>query len=247
MPRLQSGIGPLQSKPLQRQQPCRCFLSLKQQLAPESITLTAMKLLGSLTSPYVRKVRVVLAEKKLDYRLEQLDVWKDKTTIAVSNPLGKVPCLVLDDGAALVDSRVIVEYLDTLSPVGKLIPGVGRERAEVRTWEALADGVLDAAILVRLENVFEGRSPEQRSQAWIDRQLGKVWAGLDVMSQGLGKKNYFAGTGIHLSLADVAVGCALAWLLFRFPELDWQSKYPNLAQLLERLEARPSFASTKPV
>lgn len=205
-----------------------------------------MKLLGSLASPYVRKVRVVLAEKKLDYRLELLDVWQDKTAISAANPLGKVPCLVLDDGAALVDSRVIVEYLDTLSPVGKLIPGVGRERAEVRTWEALADGVLDAAVLVRLENVFAGRSPEQRSEAWIERQLGKVWAGLDAMSVGLGKKNYFAGTGIHISLADIAVGCALGWLAFRFPELDWQSKYPNLAQLLERLEARPSFAATQP-
>lgn len=205
-----------------------------------------MKLIGSQTSPYVRKVRVVLAEKKLDYRIELLDVWADRTTIATVNPLGKVPCLVLDDGAALVDSRVIVEYLDTLSPVGKLIPGVGRERAEVRTWEAIADGVLDAAVLVRMENVFAGRTPEQRSQAWIDRQWGKVWAGLAAMSDGLGKQQYFVGTGIHLSLADVAVGCALAWLAFRFPELDWHSKYPNLAQLLERLEARPSFANTRP-
>ena len=205
-----------------------------------------MKLLGSLSSPYVRKVRVVLAEKKLDYRLELVDVWADKGTIAAVNPLGKVPCLVLDDGAALVDSRVIAEYLDTLSPVGKLIPGVGRERAEVRSWEAMADGVLDAAVLVRLENVFAGRTPEQRSQAWIDRQWDKVWAGLGVMSNGLGDKHYFAGNGIHFSLADVAVGCVLAWLAFRFPDLDWQSKHPNLAQLLKRLEARPSFAATQP-
>ncbi|MEG0920780.1 MAG: glutathione S-transferase N-terminal domain-containing protein [Comamonas sp.] len=205
-----------------------------------------MKLIGSLASPYVRKVRVVLAEKNLDYRLELLDVWADKDTIAAVNPLGKVPCLVLDDGAVLVDSRVIVEYLDTLSPVNRLIPGMGRERAEVRSWEAIADGVLDAAVLVRLESVFVGRTPEQRSQAWIDRQWGKVWAGLAVMSEGLGSKNYFAGHGTHLSLADVAVGCALAWLTFRFPELDWHSKHPNLMQLLERLEARPSFAATKP-
>ena len=213
-------------------------------LAP--INLNAMKLLGSLTSPYVRKVRVVLAEKKLDYRLDLVDVWADKDAIAAVNPLGKVPCLVLDDGAALVDSRVIAEYLDTLSPVGKLLPGVGRERAEVRSWEAMADGVLDAAVLVRLENVFAGRTPEQRSQAWIDRQWGKVWAGLAAMSEGLGDKHYFAGNGIHLTLADVAVGCALAWLVFRFPELDWQSKHPNLAQLLERLETRPSFVATHP-
>jgi len=205
-----------------------------------------MKLLGSLTSPYVRKVRVVLAEKKLEYRLETLDVWGDRATIASVNPLGKVPCLVLDDGSVLVDSRVIVEYLDTLSPVGRLIPSLGRERAEVRSWEAMADGVLDAAVLARMEYAFAGRSAEQRSPAWVERQLGKVWAGLEAMGNGLGQKTYFAGTGVHISLADIAVGCALAWLRFRFPELDWAARHPNLAQLLERLEARPSFAATQP-
>ena len=205
-----------------------------------------MKLIGSKASPYVRKVRVVMAEKKLDYRLELDDVWSADTQIAQINPLGQVPCLVLDDGEALFDSRVIVEYLDTLSPVGKLIPGVGRERAEVKTWEALADGVLDAAVLVRLENTFDGRSPEQRSPAWLERQTDKVWAGLEFMSTGLGKKQYCVGTGIHISLADLAVGCTLAWLDFRFPELDWRSPYPNLDQLLQRLQERPSFVSTRP-
>lgn len=207
---------------------------------------TAMKLLGSLTSPFVRKVRVVLAEKKLDYRLETVDVWGDRATIAMINPLGKVPCLVLDDGSALVDSRVIVEYLDTLSPVGRLIPSLGRERAEVRSWEAMADGVLDAAVLARMEYAFAGRTELQRSPAWVERQLGKVWAGLDAMNLGLGEKTYFAGNGVHVSLADIAVGCCLAWLRFRFPELDWAGRYPQLAQLLDRLEARPSFAATQP-
>ncbi len=205
-----------------------------------------MKLLGSTTSPYVRKVRVVLAEKKLDYRLEMLDVWQNKAAIQAANPLGKVPCLLLDDGMTLVDSRVIAEYLDTLSPVGRLIPAIGKERAEVRCWEAIADGVLDAAILVRLESAFAGRTVEQRSQAWVEHQWGKVWAGLDTINQGLGKQLCMVGNGIHISLADVAVGCALAWLVFRYPELGWQSRYPDLAQLLARLEARPSFASTQP-
>ena len=104
-----------------------------------------MKLIGSTSSPYVRKVRIVMAEKKLDYEFVTEDVWAADSTIGQSNPLGKVPCLVMEGGEALFDSRVIVEYLDTLSPVGKLIPAVGRERAEVKTWEALADGVLDAA------------------------------------------------------------------------------------------------------
>ena len=103
-----------------------------------------MKLIGALTSPYVRKVRVVMAEKKLEYDFVLENVWATDSLIGESNPLGKVPCLVMEGSEALHDSRVIVEYLDTLSPVGKLIPSVGRERAEVKTWEALADGLLDA-------------------------------------------------------------------------------------------------------
>ena len=121
-----------------------------------------MKLIGSTSSPYVRKVRVVMAEKKLDYEFITEDVWSADTTITQSNPLGKVPCLIMEAGEALFDSRVIVEYLDTLSPVGKLIPSTGRERAEVKTWEALADGVMDASILARLEAMWPGRSAEQR-------------------------------------------------------------------------------------
>ena len=203
-----------------------------------------MKLIGSTSSPYVRKVRVVMAEKKLDYQLFMEDVWSADTTIMQSNPLGKVPCLVMEGGEALFDSRVIVEYLDTLSPVGKLIPAVGRERAEVKTWEALADGVLDALILARLEANWSGRGKAQRSQPWIDRQLAKTHAALKAMSQGLGDKPFCAG--IHLSLADVAVGCALGYLDFRFPDIDWRAPYPNLAKLHEKLAQRPSFVDTMP-
>ncbi|MBU6465693.1 glutathione S-transferase N-terminal domain-containing protein [Simplicispira hankyongi] len=203
-----------------------------------------MKLIGSTTSPYVRKVRVVMAEKKLDYRFVEDSVWADDSTIATANPLGKVPCLVLDGGDAMFDSRVIVEYLDTLSPVGKLIPASGRERAEVKTWEALADGLLDAAILVRLERTFAGRTEAQRSQAWMDRQLGKVQAALHAMSKGLGDKAFCSG--IHLSLSDVAVGCALGWLEFRFPEIAWRTEHANLARLQDKLAARASFIETAP-
>ena len=203
-----------------------------------------MKLLGSNTSPYVRKVRVVMIEKKLDYVFATQDVWAAQTTIAETNPLGKVPCLVMEGGEALFDSRVIVEYLDTLSPVGKLIPSLGRERAEVKTWEALADGLLDAAILVRLEATWDGRSETQRSQAWIDRQLGKVNASLKAMSIGLADKTFCAG--IHLSLADIAVGCALAYLDFRFAQIAWRADYPNLQRLYDKLRLRPSFVETQP-
>ncbi|HCY16045.1 MAG: glutathione S-transferase [Curvibacter sp. GWA2_64_110] len=202
-----------------------------------------MKLIGSNTSPYVRKVRVVMAEKKLDYDFVLEDVWSEQTTIKESNPLGKIPCLIMEGGEALFDSRVIVEYLDTLSPVGKLIPPVGRERAEVKTWEALADGVMDAALLARMEAVWDKRTEAQRSQAWIDRQLGKIKASLEAMSKGLGDKPFC--TGIHMSLADIAVGCALAYLDFRFPQVGWRNDLPNLVRLLEKLELRPSFAETR--
>ncbi|AMO23111.1 glutathione S-transferase [Ramlibacter solisilvae] len=204
-----------------------------------------MKLIGATSSPYVRKVRIVMAEKRLDYEFVLEDVWAADTTIAQSNPLGKVPCLVMEGGEALFDSRVIVEYLDTLSPVGKLIPAMGRERAEVKTWEALADGVLDASILARLEANWAGRQKAQRSQAWIDRQLSKVDASLKAMSQGLGEKT-FCAAGKQLSLADIAVGCALGYLDFRFPDIDWRHDYPNLGRLQERLMQRPSFADTRP-
>lgn len=203
-----------------------------------------MKLIGSTSSPYVRKVRVVMAEKKLDYQFVEENPWAADTSITHSNPLGKVPCLVMEGGEALFDSRVIVEYLDTLSPVGKLIPPVGRERAEVKTWEALADGMLDALVLARLENTWAGRMKGQRSQAWIDRQVDKAQASLKAMSQGLGEKPFCAG--IYLSLADIAVGCALGYLEFRFAEIDWRTPYPNLAKLYEKLAQRPSFTDTMP-
>jgi glutathione S-transferase len=202
-----------------------------------------MKLIGSLTSPYVRKVRVVMAEKKLDFQLELEDVW-GRDDILKSNPLGKVPCLVLDGGEAVFDSRVIVDYLDTLSPVGKLIPPSGRERIEVKTWEALADGLLDASILARLEATWGGRTAEQRSQAWIDRQMSRVHASVRSMAQGLGDKPWCNGT--HFTLADIAVGCALGYLDFRFPQVNWREPYPNLAKWHEKLAARQSYIDTAP-
>ncbi|WP_218241744.1 glutathione S-transferase family protein [Comamonas fluminis] len=204
-----------------------------------------MKLIGSTTSAYVRKVRVVLAEKKLDYQFIEENPWEAEQQPGTGNPLGKVPRLVMEGTEAMFDSRVIVEYLDTLSPVGKLIPGTGRERAEVKTWEALADGLLDAGGLARLEASWAGRSDVQRSQAWIDRQMGKVKAALQVMSQGLGEKPFCCG-GIHLTLADISVCCALAWLDFRFPELDWRADHANLDVLLKKLSQRPSFVNTVP-
>ena len=201
-----------------------------------------MKLIGSVTSAYVRKARVVLAEKKLDYQFELENVWAPETTIASSNPLGKVPCLVMEDGSTMYDSRVIAEYLDTLTPVCKLLPANSRDRANVKVWEALADGVLDAGVLAYLERTW--RPAGQQSQAWFDRQMGKVHGGLAVMSENLGEQPFCMG--IHYTLADVAVGCTLGWLSFRFPDIAWRESYPNLARLFDKLSERPSFKDTVP-
>ncbi|MES2159904.1 MAG: glutathione S-transferase N-terminal domain-containing protein [Pseudomonadota bacterium] len=201
-----------------------------------------MKLIGSLASPYVRKVRVVLAEKKLDYQFELENVWAPDTTIDKLNPLGKVPSLVMEDGNVMIDSRVMVEYLDTLTPVCKLLPPNGRDRADVKCWEALADGMLDAAIIVRLERTQ--RPAALQSEDWMARQMRKVQLGLASLSDKLGESAYCAG--IHYSLADVAVGCTLGWLSFRFPEITWRDDYPNLARLYDKLSERQSFKDTVP-
>lgn len=202
-----------------------------------------MKLIGSLTSPYARKVRIVMAEKKLDYQFELEDVWASDH-IQQSNPLGKVPCLVMEGGEAVFDSRVIVEYVDTLSPVGRLIPERGRERAEVRTWEALSDGLIDAAVLARLESTWPNRSDAQRCPAWIERQMSKIHSALTAMGKGLGDKPWCSGN--HFSLSDIAVGCALCYLDFRFPQIDWRSDHPNLKRLADKLAQRQSFIDTAP-
>ena len=204
--------------------------------------LSHMKLIGSLTSPYVRKVRIVFLEKKVDIDLELENVWAADTKIALNNPLGKVPCLLLDDGEVLYDSRVIAEYADTLSPVGKLIPAGSRERATVKTWEALADGVEDAGILARLEVTL--RPPEQQSPAWLERQMGKIDAALAQMSRELGENAWCHSN--QMTLADISVGCALGYLLFRFPAIAWQAQYPNLDSLYQKLIQRPSFVETAP-
>ncbi|MDR2788620.1 MAG: glutathione S-transferase [Candidatus Accumulibacter sp.] len=199
-----------------------------------------MKLIGSLTSPFVRKVRVVLAEKKIECGFEIDSPWAPESNVPNLNPLGKIPALALDDDIVLFDSRVISEYLDNVAPNNKLMPAPNRERTEVKRWEALADGVCEAALLVHLER----KRPEaQQSADWIDRQHGKIIRGLDYMANQLGENQWCMGT--HFTLADISVGCALGYLELRFPEIDWRSKHPSLAQLYDRLMRRPTFAETE--
>lgn len=200
-----------------------------------------MKLIGSLTSPYVRKTRIVLAEKKIEYEFELISPWTEGSTVPDFNPLGKVPVLVLDDGTALFDSRVIVEYIDNVTPNNKLLPTSNRERTEVKRWEALADGLLDAAVAVRNE---VSRPKNEQSAEFLSRQHSKIMGSLAFMSRELGEKPYCMGTPI--TLADLAAGASLGYLLFRFPDIGWGSTYPNLAHLYDKLSQRPSFQETVP-
>ena len=200
-----------------------------------------MKLIGSLTSPFVRKVRVVLAEKKIEYEFVIDSPWTPETNVPTFNPLGKVPVLMLDDETPLFDSRVIVEYIDNVTPNNKLFPAPNRERTEVKRWEALADGICDAAANAYLE----AKRPEnEQSTTWIARQQDKVTRSLEFMAEELGEKAYCMGT--HISMADLAVGVALGYLAFRFPDNAWRETHPNLARLYDKLMQRPSLADTVP-
>src|SRR3989442_14479147 len=149
-----------------------------------------MKLRASTASPYARKVRIVLAEKKIECELQPVDVSPVDNPVNAHNPLGKVPTLVLDDGTALYDSRVIVEFLDARAPINRLIPDETRDRVAVRRWEALADGVLDAGLLVRYETLREKR---ERSKAWTDKHVARIPRGMAVMAKELEGRHWCHG------------------------------------------------------
>src|SRR6202163_221569 len=144
-----------------------------------------MKLLASHTSPYARKVRIAIAEKKIECELVEESPWAPGTSVPNYNPLGKVPVLVLDDGTTLFDSRVIVEYLDTVSPVSRLIPEPNRQRIVVKRWEALADGICDAAVAIVLESK---RPARLQNRDWLDRHRRKIDLGLKELGSELGEK-----------------------------------------------------------
>jgi len=195
-----------------------------------------MKLIGSKTSPYVRKVRVLIAEKNIACEFVEENAWAADTKVPQFNPLNKVPALVLDDGESIYDSGVIAEYLDTL-PGASFIPKDARSRALVRRDEALGDGISDAGITMRLEGQ---REAARQDAAWIARQRSKVEAGIAAVSKSVGSRR-----GAATTLGDIACACSLFWLEFRFPEIHWRDD-PVLKAWAENLEKRPSFATTKP-
>ena len=200
-----------------------------------------MKLIAALASPYSRKVRIVLAEKKIEYEFIIENPGDPATRVPEYNPLGKIPVLILDDNTTLFDSRVIVEYLDHASPVGRLIPDDTRARIHTRRWEALADGCTDAANALVVE---KRRAADKQSAEWISRQQGKIDRALKAMSEELGNRPWCSGD--HYSLADIAVGCALGYLDMRLPDTQWRRDYQNLEKLAEKLNKRPSFVDSAP-
>jgi glutathione S-transferase len=201
-----------------------------------------MKLLASLASPYTRKVRVFIAEKKIECELALVDVAPVENEVNAHNPLGKIPTLILDDGTSLYDSRVIVEFLDSVSPISRLIPDEKRDRVAVRRWEALADGVLDAGILVRSEGL---RDKKERSKAWTDKQTARMHRAMEQLASDIGERTWCHGD--RYSLADIALGCCTGWLDFRKPgEVDWSAQYAPLALHYKRMMERPAFADTVP-
>ena len=200
-----------------------------------------MKLLASLTSPYARKIRILLAEKSLPFELVVDSPWEANTRVPEVNPLGKVPALVLDSGEVFFDSPVVAGYLETLDTGPALRPAGGIERVRVRQTEALADGILDAAVVAFLESK---RPPEQQSAVTIERQLDKIRRCLDELEKRASGREWLSSKTIQLD--DISVGVALGYLDLRLPQTDWQAGRPALVALSKRLFARPSFADTVP-
>lgn len=200
-----------------------------------------MQLIASLTSPYARKIRVLLLEKGLPFAMLTDNPHEANSAVSKVNPLGKVPALIADDGRCWFDSPVIAEYLETLSASPYFLPSDRLGAVEVKQIEALADGVLDAGVLVLLE----GRRPAaQQSEAWCTRHWSKVEAGLAALEARIAGRDWFVGGSI--SLADIAVGCMWGWLDYRFPQAGVKAKYPALREWGDKILARPSFVQTQP-
>jgi glutathione S-transferase len=200
-----------------------------------------MKLYYSATSPFVRKCLVAAQELGLRQRIELLPaaphpVDRDRALIA-RNPLGKVPTLITDGGESLYDSRVICDYLNSLGD-GRLVPAAGDSRWKVYRDQALALGILDAAVLVRYETF--ARPESLRWKGWIDGQLDKVTCGLAEIEQRA------ATLAQRVDVGTIAIGCALGYLDLRFSNLGWRNDCPQLAAWFERFGARESMASTRP-
>ena len=204
----------------------------------ETLSDRVVVLLGSRFSPFVRKVRVVLAEKGIECEVRELEIASDQSPVFAYNPLGKIPCLIAENLGMpdpVYDSSVIVEFLDVVCANPQMYPTAPMERVRVRRIEALADGILDAGVLARTELVE--RAEGLRDPRWAGRQMKKMRSGVDALAEALGDNAYFCGEA--LTIADYSVCVALAWLHFRFPELAWSTYHANLQRLFAEVNSRP--------
>lgn len=200
-----------------------------------------MKLYASAASSFARKIRVMLLEKDVEHELELVNLWEPNQLHHV-NPLGKVPALKLDDGRVLVSSPLIADFVDGKYPNPRLIPEDFEGRMEVRRWEALADGTMEAVSATLYEMRFHDEA--KRSAAWIDRQRKKFEGGFNTLEAMLSNRSWCVGDG--MSLADIAVACHLGFINLRVPHCFPQERYPGLARLWKRMEERDSFKRTAP-
>ena len=195
-----------------------------------------MKVLGHDGSPFVRKVRLVLEEKRIPYEYVHARASEPNSPVPQHNPLSKIPVLITDRGKALYDSPVIVEYLEGLMREPSLIPADFESRIEVKRWEALGDGVLDATVLTSHDY------DKVQSAQWHKRQRDKIERGLAAMAKDLGEREFCFGS--TFSLADISTGTALGYLDQVLKDYDWRPAQPTLARLAERLAKRESFRKT---
>jgi glutathione S-transferase len=201
-----------------------------------------MKLLGHDGSPYVRKVRIVLEEKRIPYEYVRTRPSTPDSPVPQFNPLAKIPVLVTEDEKGIYDSPVIVEYLDALVPEPRLIPAELDPRIAVKRWEALGDGIADATVAIS----HERRKPQEKqdSEEWYQKQRLKIDRGLAAMERDLGEREFCYGS--RFSVADIAAGYALGYLDRVLPSIDWRPTHPRLKRLEARLATRDSFRKTVP-
>lgn len=200
-----------------------------------------MQLIGSYTSPYVRKIRILLTEKGLPFSFLEDIPWDADSKAPQYNPLGKVPILIAENGSLWFDSKIIAEYIEALHTSKPLVPSDPLEALHVRQLEALADGITEAGVAIFLE---KKRNKEQQSEAWIERQLVKINRCLDVLEAKLDGVEWLHAN--NFSLADIATGSVLGWLDLRLPGLNWRNQRSNLAAFAERIFNRESFTATHP-
>ncbi len=198
------------------------------------------KLISASPSPYARKVRICPIEKTVPFELVTEVPWNADTTTPDHNPLEKVPVLVLPEGGAVYESRLICEWIGVHHPTPALEPDDPVARLLVRRFEALCDGICDALVLM----FFENARGDSRSKSWFDRQLRKVDGGIAALDRMVAGEDW--AWGDRFSMADISTGCVLAYLSLRWPDHPWRSRYPALAAYSDRLETRESFAATRP-